>query len=315
MADTLQTVEWALERACVLRGGEHWTDPDVTRNQLWRVRSYAVGYAEGRVFHDVCVTSTRFGNGIDLELPVGGFTIADELAPLGGVVGIRAACRGCEANVTHEDKRGVVGCHAAIHVSPRAEELEAGIVGAIASTGTGPEMAKAFVVTSPRWYGFWINPIIRPTSARLLHRVLAAAAIDSITRDGEGFLLGLESAAAHGLPMHVKFTPPGHLDLGIFTVFPHCPRCKAEADLPRWRGAYPREERRCTVCGQLFSPAETASSQPDTFMFPTGDELVARLGDDGWESFARSYLAAQGHPNDKIERAIRRYFELERKKR
>jgi hypothetical protein len=314
VADTLQTVVWALERPCSLRNGENWTDPEVTQNQLWRARSYAIGYQERRVFGDICITTTRFGNGIDLELPVGGFAINNALAPSGGVSGIRAACDACEANVIHDDKRGLVGCHGSVYVAPGSPELEAGIVEAIERTGAGAEMAKAFVETSPRWYGLWINSPISPQSARLLHQVLVAGGIASVARDGEAFVLGLHAAAEHRLPMHVNFHPPGHLDLGIYTVFPHCPRCKAEAELPRWRGTYPREKRQCRVCGHLFIPAETASSQPDKFMFPPGDELVAELGDDRWAAFAHSYLTAQGHSNEEINRAISRYFELERKK-
>jgi len=315
MADTLQTVSWALERPCGLRRNENWTDPDVTWNELWHARGYAIALQEGRVFGDVCITTTRFGNGIDLELPVGGFTISKTLEPLGGIPGIRAACVCCEANVIHEDNRGVVGCHGSLHVAPGSPELEARIVGAIESAGASAEMANAFVKTLPRWYGLWINSPISPRSARLLHQVFVAGGIASMARDAEAFLLGLQAAGAHGLPMHVRFHPPGHLDLGVRTVFAHCPRCKAEADLPRWHGTYPHEKGECRVCGYLFSPAETASSQPDDFEFPPGDELIAGLGDERWAVFARSYLTAQGHTEDKIEHAISRYFELERNKR
>jgi Zn ribbon nucleic-acid-binding protein len=313
MADTLQTVTWALERPCGLRRNENWSDPDVTWSELSHARGYAVASKEGRVYGDVCITTTRFGNGIDLELPVRGFTISKTLAPLGGVSGIRVACDACEANVSHDDKRGVVGCHGSVHVPPASPELEARIVEAIERTGAGAEMANAFVETSPRWYGFWINSPISPQSARLLHQVLVAGDIASMARDGEAFVLGLHAAAEHSLPMQVNFHPPGHLDLGIYTAFPHCPRCKAEADLPRWRGAYPLEKRECRVCGRRFSPAETASSQPDKIMLPPGDELVAELGEDRWSAFAHSYLTARGHSGEEITRAISRYFELERR--
>lgn len=192
MADTLQTVDWALERACPLRRGQNWTDPHVTRNQLWRAWGYAVGREEGRVFEDICVTTTQFGNGIDIELPIGGFTISTELGPLGGESLIRAACLPCEANVRHDDKRGVVGCHGSVHVPPRSPELDARIGEAISATGTEAELAAAFQVTAPRWYGFWISSPINPPACRLLYRVLREADIAELARGGEAFLLALE---------------------------------------------------------------------------------------------------------------------------
>jgi hypothetical protein len=314
LADTLQAVAWALERPCALRRAENWTDPGVTWNELRHARNYASASQEGRVFGDECITTTRFGNGIDLELPVGGFAITKSLAPLGGISGVRAACIQCEANVNHEDQRALVGCYGSVHVPPDSRDLEARIVGAIESTALGTDLAKAFVVTSPHWYGFWINPVIQPDGARLLGRVLTAAGIDTMAPEGQAFLLGLKAAATHDLRMHVDFRPPGHVDLGFRTVFPHCPRCKAEADLPRWRGSYPADQRKCRVCGQRFSPAATASSKPEELTFPPGDELVRELGEQGWTDFARSYLKSRGHSDDKIDRAISRYWDLERAK-
>jgi hypothetical protein len=41
--------------------------------------------------------------------------------------------------------------------------------------------------------------------------------------------------------------------------------------------------------------------------------IVAELDDEGWAVFVRSHMTAQGHSEDRIEHAISRYLELERK--
>jgi hypothetical protein len=60
-------------------------------------------------------------------------------------------------------------------------------------------------------------------------------------------------------------TPPGHIDLGWVTTFVHCPRCKAEGAVERWQQTYSDDSIECRVCGHLYSPAATYSSERHFF--------------------------------------------------
>jgi hypothetical protein len=67
-------------------------------------------------------------------------------------------------------------------------------------------------------------------------------------------------ALEHGLRLHVRMAPPGHVDFGFHTVFPHCPRCKM-GNGERWKTPYSSEEMTCTACGERYVPAETATDE------------------------------------------------------
>jgi len=48
---------------------------------------------------------------------------------------------------------------------------------------------------------------------------------------GSPFEAACRRSVAEKIPLHVSLTPPGHTDLGWYTIFPHCPRCKAAAQV------------------------------------------------------------------------------------
>src|SRR5262249_5925396 len=64
---------------------------------------------------------------------------------------------------------------------------------------------------------------------------------DPQDKDIRHFLNALEAAIRWELPVHVSLAPLGHTDFGWYTVFPHCPRCKANAPVGRWKERYPKE--------------------------------------------------------------------------
>lgn len=57
----------------------------------------------------------------------------------------------------------------------------------------------------------------------------------------------------------MRLSPPGHVDLGWHTTFPHCPRCKKHNG-ERWETPYSTRPVFCAACGKAYEPAATASA-------------------------------------------------------
>lgn len=128
-----------------------------------------------------------------------------------------------------------------------------------------PRLADLFQVTCPLWYAFWMDSPLSSEQGDLLHDLLLAVAAmpDCWPYHLDEFLRALAVAQERRLPIYVDLAAPGHSDFGWTTIFPHCPRCKAEAPLPRWQESYPKEPIRCPVCETEYSPAATHSSERD----------------------------------------------------
>jgi len=119
--------------------------------------------------------------------------------------------------------------------------------------------AKAFLITNPIYYGWFIGPKLTQEQCSLLKILIVD--LNSNERktdhDIQRFVAALDVAiSGYGL-LQVALTPPGHTDFGYYTIFCHCPRCKADAGLKRWTGNYPSEPMQCNVCGFEYSPAAT----------------------------------------------------------
>src|SRR5258706_6134940 len=128
------------------------------------------------------------------------------------------------------------------------------------------------------------------------------------------FVRATKLARERDLRLHVSMAPPGHTDLGYYSVFAHCPSCKAEADIKRWQRRYPSESYACKVCGREYSPASTASMEPDGYEISS---LRKTLGNERFQEFARSYLIARGFLPDSAKRVLEvvRASEAEREER
>src|SRR5437870_1341139 len=109
--------------------------------------------------------------------------------------------------------------------------------------------------------------------------------------------------------MHVSLAPPGHTDLGWYTIFSHCPRCKAASPVERWKRKYRDEEIACAICGARYSPAKTHSAQRDNWELK---ELRDVLGQAKYEKFAARCLVAQGASESEAERIVQKHEERER---
>lgn len=126
---------------------------------------------------------------------------------------------------------------------------------------------------------------------------------DPQDKDVRHFLKALEAAVQWELPVHVSLAPLGHTDFGMYTVFPHCPRCKANAPVGRWKESYTKEPHECRVCGHTFNPDEHHSSERDGFDWEA-DRLEKQLGEAGYEPFVRAFLIHRGCSPEQADEVI-----------
>jgi formylglycine-generating enzyme required for sulfatase activity len=308
MADTRQVVRWALERECPFRSGDQWFLPARTCTQLGDLRTVAAAEGEGRLVNGICVTgwtTERDNSGNVHDIPCSGFRIEERLGRVGGLAAALATCRACEANARTELAIAVAGCFGHLDIWPDSEELDRQLWGIIEQRNLEHRLRAAFPVTTPLWYGFWINSPLRRGQAEFLHELLEAACDpdDPQDKDVRHFLKALEAAVRWELPVHVSLAPLGHTDLGWYTVFPHCPQCKANAPVGRWQESYPKEPHECRVCGHTFVPDEHHSSERDEYDWEA-DSLEKRWGEAGYEPFVRAFLLHRGCSPGQVEEVI-----------
>lgn len=239
IADTRQVVSWALERKCVFRSGEGWFLPARTYTQLADLRTVASAEGDRRIVNCVCVTSwttERDDSGNTHDIPCSGFRVEDRLGKVGGLAAALATCRACVANVRTELGIDVAGCFGHLDIRPDSDDLDRQLWGIIEQRNLEDRLRAAFPVTTPLWYGFWINSLQRRVQCEFLYELLNAACDHDDPQDKDvQYFKALEAAVRWELPVHISLAPLGHTDFRMYTVFPHCPRCKANAPVGRWQ--------------------------------------------------------------------------------
>lgn len=319
MSDTIQVVSWTLGQTCALRSGAAYDVPHralAAVSTAQQVAEYLDGPSDGfGIWGDVCVTGCSMTGFRGFEglfpddnvfdafsgsYPESGFLISETLGHVGGSEGLRAMCGACPANTS---RRGVPAqCVGTLYQGGRSVQAE--LESIIERLGLADAVAEHFLETTPIWYGLWTKSPLSNEAMRVLRRIARAMldgkavaarapmALDSDVADLRAFARATELAEANGLPLFVQMSKPGHVDLGFHTTFPHCPTCKAEANLKRWQRKYPTELRACDVCGTVYSPAATASSE--RMNDEHEPDLRQILGQQRFVAFAKEYLVSQG---------------------
>lgn len=324
MADTIQIVQWTLEMRCQLRHLEDMaTCPGEAMSAVSSARAYSKAQREGRkgfgVYGDIYVSSYTFGTHPDGRkassspyYPISGFVISKEFEPYGGTIGLQHMCSPCPANAQPQELARCVGTVPQWPDSPDTEEQLHRIINRL---GLEVAMEDAFPKTTPIWYGLWaVSPVPHASLGilrTLLSEMLKEDEAELMLQDQRGMdqlnefnamLSAIDIAQSQRLNLHVRLLPLGHTDFGIYTVFPHCPFCKATAKVARWQREYPIAHHVCHVCGTKYSPQETASSEK---MDWERVELRDLLGQATYEDFAKAYLIANGEPPDTAAEIVR----------
>ena len=298
MADTLQYVQWHLEYACPFRQGEAVRAFAAARQATSRLR--AIDHCEARrdVFGDTCVTGVSYQRG--QKWPSGGFRISEAVAPVGSLPAAREVCGNCPANGLGPDL--MAGCCGSLPFHPSDEELETDLRAGIGTRGLQKAVAGAFPKTTPLWYGFWISsPLTRP-QLEILRATLAEPGSDADrAQDVRQFRRACELAIKHGIPLHATLPPLGHTDLGFYTIFPHCPRCKMPYG-ERWEKEYSKKRTTCRACGHEYVPAETASCEKDSYR---SEDLADQLPAEEYEALRAEWERRhQSDPPSFIEQLL-----------
>jgi hypothetical protein len=216
-------------------------------------------------------------------------------------------CGPCPANTTPSN---LAGCCGTLSQWPDSVETESQIRSIIDRLGIEQDFQSRFPATIPIWYGLWAVSPVPASSLALLRTIISemreeeAREIEATSkadqrqlRDFALFVKAVELAEMHRLPLHVSLAPLGHTDFGFYTVFPHCPFCKAATRTPHWQRKYPTALYQCHVCGREYSPAETASQE----RMEDRDELRDVLGPGRFRQFAKEYLIALGETDESAE--------------
>ncbi len=327
MADTIQVVLWALGQKCPLRQGDDWEKPATAIKTLSDCRTYSrLRKREGRgfgVFSDVCVTSVTSALPGDknsrYDYPSSGFVLSSQFSSIGGLPSLHRLCGDCPAN---GDVGGIAGCVGSFHQELYSKELQEQLDRLIDRLGLASKFDSVFPQTRLHWFRFWTHSPISAKGVHLLHQLLEAVYEEDEQEyrssgrsdygqlaDLNGFLESLDRSRKFNIPLHVSLTPPGHTDLGQYTIFSHCPRCKAAAPVERWKRKYRDEDIECTICNAKYSPAKTHSSERDNWGLK---ELRDILGQVEFEIFAARCLVAQGASEAEAAQIVEKHEEWER---
>jgi ssDNA-binding Zn-finger/Zn-ribbon topoisomerase 1 len=306
MADTLQIVSWSLERKCQFRDGVRWEYPDETAQQLADFRTLRRATPDGQVVDGICVTGwwqvypfKKLNGKTDylasVDIPSTGFVVSERLAKYGGAEFALDTCSKCEANALTEGDVRLAGCHGHLTVRPQSKDLNESLERSLAELRASTDFFESFQRTAPIWYGLWIESPLRRIQARAL-RSLLEHAFATLERERTGishFLKALAICENFDLPLHVSLAPLGHTDLGWYTVFPHCPRCKATSPGERWLNEHPKDLLTCQVCGACFNPADT-HRQEEMNWDSELDSLEQTLGFEEYSRFVQTYVESKG---------------------
>lgn len=291
MSDTLQHVGWHLRYACPFRQGEAVEVFAKALHATSELRLIDDLTARGEVYGEVCVTCVSYSR--EGRWPSDGFRISDAVAAVGSLAAARATCGACPANAFGSPK--MAGCCGSLPIDADDPSVDAAIRGEI-DGGLADEFSFAFLRTDPLWYGLWVSDPLSAAQLRLLPRILQHVAVG---HELEQFRRACGLALEHSIELHVHMSPPGHVDFGFYTVFPHCPRCKRGTG-EQWTQAS-TQLTTCRTCGMQFVPAENASSEQEN---SERTELKARLSPEEYAAVHEAWLERHGSDPHPLERIL-----------
>jgi formylglycine-generating enzyme required for sulfatase activity len=311
MANTRQSVSWSLEQTCPFREEADWLQPQLPARQLFDLQLVDRAEREQRILDGICVTSwssEEDDSGHSYPIPTDGFLIEDLLHDLGGFSEVLATCGACPANATGGQGERVAACRGTLDVYPDSRQLDELLWNIIHMRQLEVRVRDAFTPTDPLWYGFWIDSPLKRNQTELMLIILSAAVEveDNQIFGLAQFVDALRRSLECELPLHTALLPLGHYDFGIYTVFPHCPRCHASAPVERWQASYPTHNYSCQVCGQDYVPDEHQSTERRDFNWERLN-LKTQLGSEGYTDFIRRYLSLHGATDTQAQEVLERF--------
>ncbi|MCP4539116.1 MAG: hypothetical protein GY832_18425 [Chloroflexi bacterium] len=304
MGDTYQVVQWALEYTCPMRYGENWVESEVAYEQLVNIKRYSRALAQGTILGDICVCEWDTSD-TGVRLPEYGLIISHTFDRYGGVAVVEESCQNCTVNLNVSSRAGpLAGCSSSFYCPPWDEQLAQSLEKIILKNGLEAELKNVFVSTNPIWFGLWIKSSLTQEQCEILSIILSDLPLKKEQFGIQHFLSALKVYIEQGIRVHVSLVPPGHSDMGWYTVFDHCPQCKASPWMLQMEQALPSEAITCKVCGYCYIPSLTFSSKREGINDIFGDSLEEILGIEKYRTFARDYLSDKGVSSKQIEQVL-----------
>lgn len=277
LGPTPQFVRWAIVQKCPLKEPDGPDLPAEAFRQLRGLREYSIGLIEDRVLDGICVQQNASRESIE---HVRGFHGHEVLDAHGDADFVDDCCRNCPANALNQQRPGVwAGCYGWLpaisghrwqpsqslaatepgvthpHLSDLSKSISyVDLLDELVNESHVPIGDSEFRKTTPRWYGFWMNPILQPHQLESFLPIFDAAVkrcqrlgLEPETLVGlVQFRDGIQQCVAHQMSLAVDLVPPGNSDGQTWTIAAHCPDCKHELKNPG--------RQMCPSCGRFGSP-------------------------------------------------------------
>jgi hypothetical protein len=295
MSDTIQIVRWCIEYECPFRRGNAVANVEAANDATWRLRVIEAAAVTNDIYGDICVTGSSYSK--EGTSPIG-WRISPAVEAVGGLEAARRTCRDCPANATSGK---LAGCCSALPFVPYDKDFNGALNARLIAHGLRREFEETFTQTRPIAYGLWMQSPLSARQAALLGRAIPDAFERAENDDVIQFRAACTIAVERGLRLHVLQKPPGHVDMGTRTTFPHCPRCK-RGNGEEWT-EYTRTPITCGACGHRYVPAETAASVPDDY--EPDDDLEATLSKSEYAALLAQWKARhRGEPPSRLEQLM-----------
>ncbi|QDT57361.1 Serine/threonine-protein kinase pkn1 [Caulifigura coniformis] len=239
MSWTRQFLQWTLEAECPFRSGQGCTVPWEANRQLETLTRIGHAIYDGDVCEGIKVRSTfaKDSRGKTFKIARSGARIADLLRQYGASLDeARKICGGCPANASDPSVSNLAGCQGKLNgFDFDNENLEKVLQKTLKQTGMKKRFSQLFHLTTPLWYGLWIDSPLKPEQSRLLAELFRAAKLDvpveglEITHwdfEMPHFLNALDIAATGSMRLHVYVPSVWSCDEYEAWEWEHCPRCK-----------------------------------------------------------------------------------------
>jgi hypothetical protein len=217
-----------------VRGFQDGRDPERTERQLRAARAVSDARREGRVFEGFCLD------------PPTGFRIEEALRIYGGERAVEENCSVCPANaLARFDPATLAGCYGLVTLPNNSRPVHDAVEQSIATIDAQCRIGQLFPISTPRWYGLWMESPLAGARAGAVAKILSGAmhAEPAADQSFDELIGALEYAAATSRPLHVRHYPPGQVTGPWWQLVPHCCRCHAS-----WNDA---SARKCTACGYI----------------------------------------------------------------
>jgi len=250
----------------------------------------------------------KYDKGVFLEVPRQVMQVDDRLSPFGGIQGVTDVCMACPANTTPELPESLGACCGILDISPDDMDWEKRLRKEMLAQRAFEKWQQHFLPTSPTWYGLWEKSPLSPAQCELLLQFLEG--VFDMERDFRRglmrFMNALRKSLETGLHLFVHLDPPGHTSQKFRTVYPHCPRCKAEAKRgEKWQGRYSALTYECPVCNFAYvQPAIQSVEEWEGGETNEAAEIFGVLGPVGARAFIRTHMLRHGANEDQISRVL-----------